>query len=120
MEIQNYEAGCAALNLNAEDELPYKGNNLTTRQKRTNAFAKISIINEAMHLDVKGDKDYLPIFDTDDDTKEAGFGFLDTDCAGWNALTTVGARLQFATREMAHYSGINHEPIYRALLAENI
>jgi hypothetical protein len=120
MEIKNYtyEEACTALKLDAKKELPFKGKNLTGRQKCSNAHTKLMIINEAMHIGYEGDKDYFPVFRNEN--HPSGFGFLGTSSDDWYTVTYVGARLQYATRAMSDAAALKHPDIYHDLLAKNI
>ncbi len=110
----SYEAACVALNLDPIAELPFKGDELTGRQKCSNAHTKLMIINEAMHIGFEGDKDYEPYFIKN----SSGLGFSYGGYDRWSTDSSVGARLKYGSYDRMKFAVKQHEAIYNDLLSE--
>jgi hypothetical protein len=107
----SYEAACAALNLDPQNELPFKAENLTPRQKCSNAHTKLLIINEAMHIGFEGEKEYEPYFYKD--PSGPGWSYYGYDDRGTRTL--VGPRLKYGTRAMSRFAATTHIELYNEM-----
>lgn len=107
--VKTFENACEVLGI----EIPVFTYDATDMDaKSTIAYRKLCIIARALNEGWKPDwtnsseYKYIPWF------KSSGPGFAFNDCGGWDALTTVGSRLCFKSRELAEYAGKQFIEIY--------
>ncbi len=114
--IKTYNDACEHLGVDP-NELPFKSPS-NADQEAINANWKMWRIAKALNGDWEpnwndsNEYKYFPYFNM----KSAGVGFSITYYGHWTALTTVGSRLCFKSRELAEYAGTQFADIYKKIM----
>jgi hypothetical protein len=115
-DIKTFEDACNALNLDASKVIPDFSLFPKEEQKAMIAHAKLIIIAKAINGDWIPDwKDYdqLKYYPWFEMGSSSGVGFAYDDCDYWYAISYVGSRLCFESREKAKYIGTQFEDLYK-------
>src|SRR5262245_37574401 len=117
--VKTFEDACAKLGLDPAN-LPDFSMMPEKHQKALLAHSKLIIIAEALNDGWQPDWSnydqykYYPWFEIEASKDQpSGFGFSRTNYVVWYALTDVGSRLCYATREMAKYAGEQFADLYK-------
>lgn len=114
-KIKSFEDACKVLGINLA--LPNLEAMPESYQKPMLAHYKLCIIAEALNEGWKPNWDdddeykYYPWFDMEGSSSGSGFSYGAYD--GWAAVTVVGSRLCFKSRELARYVGETFIELYR-------
>ena len=115
-KIKTFEDACKVLGINSEDFKITYPDNVSHHAKAFVAHMKLVIIAEALNEGWKpnwNDWDewkYYPWFKMG---SPSGGGFSYGDCGYWSAISYVGSRLCFKSRELAKYAGNQFEELYK-------
>jgi hypothetical protein len=120
--IKTFEEACALQGYCTVEEIPF-AEPKNGRQKAANAFAKLTVIAEALNESWVPDWDnwneskYYPWFNMRSESAGgSGLGFSFHDIAYVYSGTCVGSRLVFKSRALAEYAGKQFTDIYRDLM----
>ena len=116
IEIKTFEDACKVQNLDPSKVIPDFSFFPESDRKAMIAHAKLVIINKAIVGDWVPDWEnyneykYYPWFEMG---SSSGVGFAYVGCVGWCAVSYVGSRLCFQTREQAVYAAKQFEDLYK-------
>lgn len=112
--VKTFEDACEVLGL---ENVQVGQVGLDKHSKSIEAYAKLSIISEALNEGWKPDWSnsneykYVAWFE-----HKSGLGLSCLGCDDWSSNATVGSRLCFKSSELAIYAGKQFEDIYRDYL----